>query len=226
MRRAHGPCTPVTIETYELLAQLYTSTGLMYQQTVTEGDKAAGPVAQDYFKKAVGINEVVLRLMVTAQSGEVGDGEDSDDEFDTATALLAREGVKPKRPIRETSAALDASQIDKSAIARKHVYLLKLAYQRLGSWPKPYAEYERLNAQVFRLFSSEASWKGVEGTEKWDAMGFGAGKAESQEGLFGGIKDWAFGSDRVIVEADNHQNGGLAVLSITQGGQQPSVTYD
>lgn len=198
----------------------------MYQQTAAKGDKAAGLVAQDYFKKAMGIHEVVLRSMVNAQSGEAGDGEDSDDEFDTAAALLAREGVNPKRPIKKTSAALDASQIDKSVVARKHLYLLKFAYQRLGSWPKPYAEYERLNAQIFRLFSSEASWKGVEGTEKWDAMGFGAGKAESQEGSFGGIKDWAFGSDRVIIEAENHQNGGLGVLSITQGGQQPSVAYD
>ena len=223
MRRAHGPRAPVTIETYELLAQLYTSTGLSYQQTAAKGDKAAGPVSQDYFKKAVGVHEDVLRLMVAAQGGDA-DGEDSDDELDTAAALLAREGVTPKSPLGGNSPALDTEQIDKSAIALKHLHLLRLAYQRLGAWPKPYAEYERLNAQLFRVFGGESSWKGVEGTEKWEVKA--GAKVESKEGTFSGIRDWSFGSDKLILEAEKFQNKGQgASLSITQGGQQPSVVY-
>jgi tetratricopeptide (TPR) repeat protein len=224
MRRAHGPRAPVTIETYELLAQLYISTGLSYQQTAAKGDKTAGPVSQNYFEKAVGVHEDILRLMVSAQGGEA-DGEDSDDELDTAAALLAREGVKTKPPSGGSAPVLDAAQIDKSAIALKHLHLLKMAYQRLGTWPKSCADYERLNAQLFRVFGSEANWKGVEGMEKWDAKGFGAGKAESTEGEFEEILDWAFGNDKLILEAEKHQNGGQGGLSITQGGQQPSLTY-
>ena len=62
MRRAHGPRAPVTIETYELLAQLYTSTGLAYQSRASS--EKTGPLAQEYFKKAVAVHEDILRLMV------------------------------------------------------------------------------------------------------------------------------------------------------------------
>ncbi|KAJ4371534.1 hypothetical protein N0V83_004753 [Neocucurbitaria cava] len=184
MRRAHGPRAPVTIETYELLAQLYTSTGQSYQAQAAKGEKTGG-LAQDYFKKAVGVHEDVLRLVVHEQ----GSGKDSDDdELDTAAALLAREGVSvkssPNTPT--TTSSMDSATIDRSATALKHLHLLKLAYQRLGGWPKPYDEYERLNAQIFRAFGAEEQWKGVAGTEKWDAKAFGGGKAESQDGGFRG----------------------------------------
>lgn len=218
MRRAHGPRAPVTIETYELLAQLYTSTGLTYGKD----PKTAG-MAQDNYKKAVGVHEDILRLMVSGT--DVGDDGDSDDELDTTAALLAREGVKPKSPNGETSQALDAAQIDKSAIALKHLHLLKLAYQRLGSWPRPYEEYARLNAQLFRTFGSEPKWKGVEGTEKWDAKAFGNGKAESEDGTFGGTREWSFGSDKLIMDAEKHQHGGDGGLSITKRGEQSNAAY-
>lgn len=206
MRRARGPRAPVTIETYELLAQLYTSTGQAYQVQAAKGEKTAG-LAQEYFKKAVGVHEDILRLVVH----EHGSGEDSDDddEFDATAALLAREGVSVKPAANAPSSAASAG-IDRSAIALKHLHLLKLGYQRLGGWPKPYADYERLNAQVFRVFGAEPQWKGIEGTEKWDAKAFGSGKAESNEGGFGGVRDWGFGSDRLILDAQRVQQGGAA----------------
>ncbi|OAK96279.1 hypothetical protein IQ06DRAFT_229985 [Phaeosphaeriaceae sp. SRC1lsM3a] len=197
MRRAHGPRAPVTIETYELLGELYTSTGLSYQK-----DSKTATLAADYFKKAVGVHEDILRLVVNEQ----GSGDD-DDELDTTAALLAREGVNVRKQQQQTQ-ALDASQIDRSALALKHLRLLKLAYQRLGGWPKSYDEYERLNAQLFRVFGGEAKWKGVEGTEKWDAKTFGQGKAESnKEGVFEGLEDWGFGEERVLLEAQKRQQG-------------------
>jgi hypothetical protein len=202
MRRAHGPRAPVTIETYELLAELYTSTALTYQKDA----KTAG-LATEYFKKAVGVHEDILRLIVNDQGGSVDGQDDSDDELDTTAALLAKEGVKVKRPDGQNVAALDSAQIDKSALALKHLHLLKMAYQRLGGWPKSYADYERLNAQLFRVFGTESSWKGVQGTEKWDAKGFGQGKAESQDGVFNGLEDWSFGSEQVILDAQKHQGG-------------------
>ena len=82
-----------------------------------------------------------------------------------------------------------------------------MAYQRYGGWPKSYNEYEHLNAQLFRLFGAEAKWKGVEGTEKWDAKTFGAGKAESQEGGFRGIADWSLGSEELVSAGHGHGQG-------------------
>lgn len=199
MRRAHGPRAPVTIETYELLAELYTSTALTYQKD----PKTAG-LATEYFKKAISVHEDILRLVVNEQS----DGhDDSDDELDTTAALLAKEGVKVKRLDSHSAPALDADEIDKSALARKHFHLLKLAYQRLGGWPKSYTDYERLNAQVFRVFGAEEAWRNVQGTEKWDAKGYGNGQAESQDGVFNGLEDWSFGSEEVILDAQKHQGG-------------------
>jgi tetratricopeptide (TPR) repeat protein len=209
MRRAHGPRAPVTIETYELLAELYTSTGLSYQKD----PKTAG-LATEYFKKAVGVHEDLLRLIVHDRSD--GQDDDDDDELDTAAALLAREGVHVKRPDGQKSLQHDPSEIDRSALALKHMHLLKMAYQRLGGWPKAYDDYERLNAQLFRVFGGEAKWKGVEGTEKWDAKSFGNGKAESLDGAFNGMEDWSFGSEAVILDAQKHQ-GGQGGMTAVQG---------
>jgi hypothetical protein len=101
---------------------------------------------------------------------------------------------------------LDNSTIDKSALALRHLYLLKLAYQRLGSWPKPYAEYERLNADIFRGFGGEQQWKGAQGIEKWEAKGFGTGKAEADQGIFETVREWGFVSGEGMGE-NGHANG-------------------
>jgi hypothetical protein len=215
MRRAHGPRAPVTIDTYELLAQLYTSAGL--------SEKAGSAASQQYFKKAVNVHEDVLRLMVQDHGAE----EDSDDELDTAAYLLAKEGVTVKSQSNEHVESLDADNIDKPAVALHHLKLLKLAFQRLGGWPKPYEEYEQLNATLFRTYGSEANWKGVEGTEKWSAKEFGTGKAESQHGSFEDFRHtWDFGSDKLILNAQNQpQNGtqnGLGVEKM-RGNQRAVV---
>lgn len=197
MRRVHGPRAPITIETYELLAQLYTSMGQTYQSK--GASEKTGPLAQEYFKKALGVHEDILRLV----EHEHGSGYDSDDELDTTAYLLAKEGVDVKEQKGQPTSALDTQNIDNSMIALRHLQLLKLAYQRLGGWPKSYNEYERLNAQVFRTFGAEAKWKGIQGTEKWSAKEFGNGKAESQAGGFRDIEDWSLGSDKIILQAQN-----------------------
>lgn len=222
MRRAHGPRAPVTIETYELLAQLYTSMGQTYQSKASS--EKTGPLAQEYFKKALGVHEDILRLVVH----EHGTGDDSDDELDTTAYLLAKEGIDVKKQEGQPTQALDAENIDRSAIALRQLQLMKLAYQRLGGWPKSYEEYERLNAQVFRTFGSDAKWKGVQGTEKWSAKDFGNGKAESQDGAFRGIEDWALGSDKIILQAQNRpQQGGSGGIDVAMLRIEPeqAVAY-
>lgn len=71
---------------------------------------------------------------------------DDDDKLDTAAYLLAKEGVNVSSQDGNQSDQLDADNIDRTAIARRHLQLLKLAYKRLRGWPKSYDEYEHLNA--------------------------------------------------------------------------------
>ena len=153
-----------------------------------------GSLAKEYFKKAFGVYEDILRHFVH----ENGSGEDSEDELDITAYLLAKEGVDVKKQEEQPTETVDEEDINKSSIVLRHLQLLKLAYQRLGGWPKAYEEYERLNAQIFHIFGSDAKWEGVQGTETWSANEFGNGKAESQDGTFEGFEDWAFGSDKLL----------------------------
>ena len=220
MRRAHGPRAPITIETYELLAQLYTSMGQTYQSKAAS--EKTGALAQEYFKKALVVHEDILRLMVH----EHGTGDDSDDELDTTAYLLAKEGVNVRKQENQPTPALEENNVDRSAVALRHLQLLKLSYQRLGSWPKAYEEYERLNAQVFRTFLDEPKWKNVQGIEKWSAKDFGNGKAESQEGGFDGLENWALGSDKVILRAQNKPlEGGSNGAQGVQLRSEQAVAY-
>ncbi|KAF2727980.1 hypothetical protein EJ04DRAFT_450238 [Polyplosphaeria fusca] len=186
MRRAHGSRAPVTVETYELLAQLYTSTALSYQSK--PASEKTGPLAIEYLKKALTVHEDILKLMTY----EEGEGDD-DDEEDTAAALLAEHGISVSGSVNGHFAPeLEQQSLNRSAVALRHLHLLKLAYQRLGSWPRQYAEYERLNADMFRVFGEEKGWIGAQGVEKWSAKGFGGGKAESGEGGFERERVWGF----------------------------------
>ncbi|KAL1597956.1 hypothetical protein SLS60_008444 [Paraconiothyrium brasiliense] len=199
MRRAHGPRAPVTIQTYELLAQLYTSTGLSYQSKA--GTEKTGTLATEHFKKALTVHEDILRLLVQ------DDADDDSDDDDTAAALLAEHHSSVNGSVDgrfASSSSLDQSTTaipNKPALALHHLRLLKLAYQRVGGWPKHYAEYERLNASLFREFEAEEGWKGAQGVETWSAKGYGAGKAESGEGVFGEVREWG------IVEGEGKVDG-------------------
>ncbi|KAI7689845.1 hypothetical protein KC322_g11618, partial [Hortaea werneckii] len=181
LRRVHGARHPVTLETYGLLAQLYTSAAQQYQKGA-EKDKSSASIATDYFKKAIFVHEDVLRWLV---GGSSEGAEEDDDDEDTAATILKENGVSIDE---DNDGQADEAGVDRVTLAKDHLGLLKLAYQRLGNWPKNYGVYERLNADVFKVFGSQL--QGVEGVEKWQSKGFGAGKAESQSGLFEGVSDW------------------------------------
>jgi len=178
LRRAHGISHPATLEAFQILSQLYTSAGLSFQKKASS-DKSAGAIAADYLKKAVIIEEDILRWFVSEGAGT------NDDEDDTAAAILAEHGVQLSSPADEDA---EKSSVDRSAEVNTHMRLLKLAFQRYGQWPKSYGVYEQLNADVFANYGS--ALKGAEGVEKWSAKGFGAGKAESDEGAFTAPKQW------------------------------------
>lgn len=77
----------------------------------------------------------------------------------------------------------------------RHFRLLKLAYQRLGGWPKPYKVYEQLNGRLFRVFGIYKEWRRVQGMETWSAKDFGRGKAEAEDGAFEGVDNWGFANE-------------------------------
>lgn len=181
LRRAHGVTHPATMSAYKILAQLYTSTAQMYQKNAAS-DKSAASLASDYFKRAVLMEEDVLRWLVNA--GKSG-AESQSDEEDTAAAILAEHGVQVDGVEPQSE---EEESVDRSAAVKHHLQLLKLAYQRFGQWPKPYGAYEALNADIFKLYGE--GLKGVEGVEKWQAKGFGGGKAESGEGAFAPPQQW------------------------------------
>jgi len=209
MRRAHGPRSSITLETYELLAQLYTSTGLSYQ--AKSSTEKTGHLAKDYFRKALYAHEDILKFLTEDESDD-----DSDDEG-TAFTLLAEHNASINGSVDGRFAEpLDESVtlVNKPVLAIRHLNLLKLAYQRYGGWPRQYSDFERLNANLFREFGSHESWKGAEGVEKWNAKDFGSGKAEKQDGHFEGVADWAFAPQAVHTNGTNgltHQNGKAAV---------------
>lgn len=135
------------------------------------------------------MHEYLLRWITSdATGGEVG-GDDGDDDEDTAASILADHDVQTNGAANGAhSAALDTKT--RAELITKHLRLLKLAIQRLGAWPKEYAAYEQLNAQLFRVFPE--ALKGHEGVEKWQLKSFGSGKAESQAGAFdaGRLGSW------------------------------------
>ena len=91
MRRVNGIKHSATLEAYGLLAELYTSVGQNYQKEASNGDKAAGPLAAEHFKKAIIVHEDTLRwLLSDTTGGEIGGDADDDD---TAATILAEHGV-------------------------------------------------------------------------------------------------------------------------------------
>lgn len=214
MRRAHGPRSPITLETYELLTQLYTSAGIDYQ------NKKQDHLAQEYFRKSMGVHEDLLKHL----SRDDTDCDDSDDDDGESSFALIEQytgsvrgrsvngSVNGSLNDRHTEQAADSEyDFNRSAFAHRHLKLLRLTYQRLGGWAKPASTYERLNADLFNVFGGESEWKGTQGVEKWTTKGFGGGKAESDDGVFAGVNEWGFASvengDAVKTNGNGSANG-------------------
>jgi len=187
LRRVYGSSHLATLEMNIFLSQMYVSTGLALQST-----KGAGELARRYYKRAIGVHENVLRSLTLDPLGL--------NEDDDVTVLSS----DPEPLELSGIVSKDASQ---GTYARRHLILLKHALERYGDYPKGYAEYEQLNADVFHTFAEEL--RGVEGVEKWNIKKFGNGKAGSDDGgLDANVKDWALVEEAVKGYAMNgHTNG-------------------
>ncbi|KAF7170382.1 hypothetical protein CNMCM6106_005111 [Aspergillus hiratsukae] len=171
-RRVHGACHPATLDTSVLLSQLYIGVGQRYQS-----HKNGQEMANRYYKKSAALHENLLRIFSDPSFAELECGLDNSMSLDGSTYDL--------------DLGEPVGHVPDGERVRRHLYLLKLAVQRLGDWPKDYSEYERLNAELFREFPSDL--KGVEGVEKWDIKAFGAGKAEGNEDMLEtDFKGWEF----------------------------------
>ncbi|KAJ6134419.1 hypothetical protein N7523_000741 [Penicillium sp. IBT 18751x] len=165
-RRVNGARHHSTLEMSTLLTQLYTGIAQQYQSS-----KGGQHMANKYYKKSAAVHENLLRVFVDS------DFEDFEDRLDGSFSM---DGSAVDIDLADSSNGL--SSISEGEHVRQHLQLLKLSVQRLGDWPKDYAEYERLNAELFSEFKQELS--GVEGVEKWNLKSFGSGKAASDEDTF------------------------------------------
>jgi hypothetical protein len=163
-------------------------------------------MANRYYRKAAAIHENILRVFTDPVYASMDDSTFMDDSNNGNNGSGVFNGASPSVD-GELSPCLqkafgdlpahhgrhvhgDDVDDDDGHHVRQHLLLLKLAVQRLGCWPKDYAEYERLNADVFREY--HADLKGVGGVEKWDLSAFGDGKAEADLDLLRpeDCKDW------------------------------------
>jgi tetratricopeptide (TPR) repeat protein len=207
-RRVHSLRHPATLEMSVLLSQIYTGTAQRYQHQQGENNPGAKDMANRYYRKAAAIHENILRVFTDPVYASMDDSTFMDDsnngnndsgvfnggspsvDGELSPRLQKTFGDLPAHHGRPVHGDDDDDDDDDGHHVRQHLLLLKLAVQRLGCWPKDYAEYERLNADVFREY--HADLKGVGGVEKWDLSAFGDGKAEADLDLLRpeDCKDW------------------------------------
>ncbi|PYH76863.1 NACHT domain protein [Aspergillus uvarum CBS 121591] len=175
--RVHGPRHPSTVEMTVLLSQMYTSVAQGYQS-----QKDRRELAYRYYKKAASLHENALRVFIDPTSVSATEMEDSISSSESGSGTTSPGGLVE----------------DEGKHVRQHLHLLKLAVERLGDWPKEYAEYERLNADLFRTFAKDL--KDVEGVEKWNLKRFGSGRAEASDDLIAtGINQVVGSHDRLAI---------------------------
>ncbi|KAL6229357.1 hypothetical protein BDW75DRAFT_245812 [Aspergillus navahoensis] len=159
--RVHGPRHASTVEMTILLSQMYTSVAQGYQGTADHRE-----LATQYYKKAAALHENALRVFVDPSFAPTA----IDAQTDEQLSPFASGASSPDEPEKSPGRSV-----------RQHLHLLKLAVERLGNWPKDYAEYERLNADVFRKFREDL--EGIKGLDKCNLRQFGAGRAEASDDL-------------------------------------------
>ncbi|KAI1260279.1 hypothetical protein F5Y18DRAFT_259226 [Xylariaceae sp. FL1019] len=217
LRRINGPRHRQTLAMYELLASIYTSAGHHFTnkstaESASEGDKKRdGALAKSYFKKAVTVNEDLLKLLVET---DADDSEDDDDDFSVVSSHhgsvrsrrsaygLGRRSVSnltvlAARPHGGNKIGSGHEESDVSAtvashrhheaprevlveVARKHLWLAKLAVQRYGGWDRLMTRrFDMLTTKIRNEFGAELKLKEEQIlSNKWKVQGFGNGKAE------------------------------------------------
>ncbi|KAK8070085.1 NACHT domain protein [Apiospora phragmitis] len=210
-RRVHGLCHPATLAMAGLLAQLYSGVALRLQQQEStggnnngrRGSAGANEIANRYYRKSAAIHEDILRgltdpdyasvdgilgySMLNGHSMVDGSSRSSSSTCISSSSSNGGSGSSPLMGLGRAFVFPTHGEQPRSdgQIARQHLWLLRLALERAGGWPadKGYAEYERLNAEVFARFPSEMA--GAAGVERWNLAAFGQGRASADDDLLG-----------------------------------------
>lgn len=226
LRRTNGPRHKQTLAMYELLASIYTSAGHHYTEKSIAANANAGDkrrdatLAKSYFKKAVTVNEDLLKILVET------DADDSDDDDDDTFSVMSgshhgsfRGQSGTQRLGRRVSSKMsmsflqatksDVSHRDAEAgarqneaprevlveVARKHLRLAKLAVQRYGGLDRlTTRRFDALTIKIWREYGSELKLKEEQVlSSKWKIAGYGNGKAEGGLGEDGFVvpQHWA-----------------------------------
>ncbi|KAK8087660.1 hypothetical protein PG997_002621 [Apiospora hydei] len=209
-RRVHGLCHPATLEMAGLLARLYAGVARRHQERTGAGSAAgAAEIANRYYRKSAAIYEDILRGLTdpgyasmdgnggssnsssnsnTRRSSSIGSsgspgGGSSGFTGDTGMLYYGKMSGNGRGGIfaAPTTPNGEPERTD-GQIARQHLWLLRLALERAGGWSnKGYAEYERLNADVFARYPVEM--EGAAGVERWDLAAYGCGRAQSDDDM-------------------------------------------
>ncbi|KAK7968748.1 NACHT domain protein [Apiospora saccharicola] len=174
------------------------------------GSAGAEEIANRYYRKSAAIHEDILRGLTDAgyasvdgsldslmngngnnnnnNNGMSNDGYSSDRRSSSISISSSSSsngnGMMNSRTFSFVSGAAQGGEQQQKSdgkIARQHLWLLRLALERVGGWPKGYAEYERLNADVFARYPAEMA--GAAGVERWNLSAFGHGRASAEDDL-------------------------------------------
>lgn len=217
VRRVHGARHQRTLDTMSLLAELYTSSALYYQSISskpTNGNTATGvdknrDMARIYLKKACGVHEDVLKLLVDKAGA---DDDEVSDDGSISSGNNGVGGVSPSalRKRRKSSVSMaggghmhqshhrrpSITRVQELHAVETHLRLLKIALQRLGTWARSAGEYERLTTRVWNDFGNELKAAGMKEdqvlSKKWKLDGYGNGRSEgaATEGAFAAPNTW------------------------------------
>jgi tetratricopeptide (TPR) repeat protein len=227
LRRTNGPRHKQTLAMYELLASMYTSAGYHFTvkssaEKASEGDKKRDAAqARSYFKKAVTVNEDILKVLVEIDADNSDD--DDDDTFSVTSGShhgsvknrssgfglgrsISKLGLRQTATGSRNGSSLTETEITGSRqheaprevlveVARKHLRLAKLAVQRYGGWDRLTGRrFENVTTKIWKEFGPELKLKDDQVlSSKWKVTGFGNGKAEGgiEEDGFAAPSNWA-----------------------------------
>ena len=170
VRCVHGSRSSEALVFFDLLTHLHTSHALQ------QGSESKS-TRNSYLKKAMNRHEEVLKLFVHANENS-DDEDDSDFGSDAGSSSGAEKG--------------EVHGDEELKVIRTHLRLLKLSFQRLGTWSKHREEFVTVTNAVWEAYgvSLKMDKRNVLCND-WSAQGFGDGKAEASEDLFSLPKTWS-----------------------------------
>ena len=174
MRRTYGIKSTRTTQFLGLLASLFISSGLDQMKRNNE------MMAMKHFRAAIEIHVNALKALVHTEDIQ----DFHDDDLDSQVGSVASLG---KNSLPNGGSPITASSDHEAEPAiREHLRLLKLAFQRSGSFTRPsHGDVDALTAKTWAEFHASLKMNKEDVlSSKWSAHGYGDGKAASNQDEF------------------------------------------